>query len=154
MIAFATARPPPPRMHLHCCGSTISAEAATKECMTALSDRTMLLSATASRLDAALVSLPLSLLLVPLPHAQAHLDSKVHHTGSKVTLDAYLFAPPNAGNAVFAEAFNRRVNARRLPFIYDLVPQVRQSSPEPPTSTASAERAAGAENMSNECRCC
>ena len=50
----------------------------------------------------------------------------MHHTN--VTLDAYLFAPPNAGNAVFAEAFNRRVNARRLPFVYDLIPQVRMSA--------------------------
>ena len=45
------------------------------------------------------------------------------HTNN-VTLDAYLFAPPNAGDAAFAEAFTQRVNARRLLFIYDLIPQV------------------------------
>ena len=65
--------------------------------------------------------------VAPLPctaATQAHLDNNAHNN---VTLDAYLFAPPNAGDAVFAEAFNQRVNARRLPFIYDLIPQVRMS---------------------------
>ena len=41
-------------------------------------------------------------------------------------MDAYLFAPPNAGDADFVSAFNKLVNARRLPFQYDVVPQVSQ----------------------------
>lgn len=72
-------------------------------------------------------------LFLPLMCVQAHLDSSEVHANN-VTLDAYLFAPPNAGDATFAEAFNRRVNARRLPFIYDLIPQVK-SVPAMPAAT-------------------
>lgn len=39
-------------------------------------------------------------------------------------VSALLVAPPNAGSPAFVEAFNRRVNARRLAAEYDIVPQV------------------------------
>jgi hypothetical protein len=47
-------------------------------------------------------------------------------------VNAVLFAPPNAGAAAFVDAFNAAVNARRLAFASDLVPQV----PCPPTMAA------------------
>lgn len=39
-------------------------------------------------------------------------------------MDALLFAPPNVGDSAFAASFGRRVNARRIPFLFDIVPQV------------------------------
>lgn len=42
----------------------------------------------------------------------------------KAKVDALLFAPPNAGDSVFADKFGKIVNARRMPFVYDVVPQV------------------------------
>jgi hypothetical protein len=39
-------------------------------------------------------------------------------------VSAVLLAPPNAGNAVFAAAFDVAVNGRRVSFVYDPVPQV------------------------------
>lgn len=47
-------------------------------------------------------------------------------------INAVLFAPPNAGTSEFVTAFNAAVNARRLAFASDLVPQV----PCPPTMVA------------------
>lgn len=35
-----------------------------------------------------------------------------------------LFAPPNAGDGTFADKFGSTVNGRRMPFLYDIVPQV------------------------------
>ncbi|WIA41719.1 hypothetical protein OEZ86_009064 [Tetradesmus obliquus] len=46
------------------------------------------------------------------------------HEGPQVKLAALLMAPPNAGNAAFAAQFNKAVNARRLPFSFDVIPQV------------------------------
>ena len=43
---------------------------------------------------------------------------------SSVKVDALLYAPPNVGDSAFAASFGKRVNARRLPFLYDLIPQV------------------------------
>jgi hypothetical protein len=42
----------------------------------------------------------------------------------KAKVDALLLAPPNAGDATFASRFGSKVNARRMPFIHDVVPQV------------------------------
>lgn len=44
--------------------------------------------------------------------------------GSDVKVDALLYAAPNVGDAEFAAGFGVKVNARRLSFIYDLVPQL------------------------------
>eukprot|EP00775_Hariotina_reticulata_P007421 gene7421-7630_t len=56
--------------------------------------------------------------------AQAYLDQKLSVRVAKVKVDAYLFAPPNVGDAVFVAAYNRMVNARRIVFQYDLIPQM------------------------------
>ena len=55
-----------------------------------------------------------------LSTSKSYLDT----AGVDAIVDAYLFAPPNAGDATFSAAFNELVNARRLPFEFDLVPQV------------------------------
>ncbi len=60
---------------------------------------------------------------------QTYLDklakqSPRHH---RVALDAYLIAPPNVGDSTFVAAFNQKVNARRVPFVYDVVSQVREA---------------------------
>lgn len=57
--------------------------------------------------------------------AQLLLDEKLPAAGKgPVKVDALLFAPPQVGDAAFAAAFNKRVNARRIAFKYDVVPQV------------------------------
>ncbi|WIA42326.1 hypothetical protein OEZ86_008339 [Tetradesmus obliquus] len=57
--------------------------------------------------------------------AYAAQDYLRHRSRSaNVKVDAYLFAPPNAGDATWAAGFNKLVNARRFPFIYDIIPQV------------------------------
>ena len=52
--------------------------------------------------------------------SQEHLKQQ----GQATKVDALLFAPPNAGDSVFADAFGQAVNARRMPFLHDAVPQV------------------------------
>lgn len=47
---------------------------------------------------------------------------KYHKLSTKV--DAMLFAPPNVGDPLFAALYGRVVNARRVPFVSDLIPQV------------------------------
>jgi hypothetical protein len=51
------------------------------------------------------------LLLVHVPFLQDYLRSQ--HRTANVKVDAYLFAPPNAGDATWAAGFNQMVNARR-----------------------------------------
>jgi hypothetical protein len=46
------------------------------------------------------------------------------YLGRRYTVDATLFAAPNAGDATFAAAYGRKVNARRFKFLNDLIPQV------------------------------
>ncbi len=59
----------------------------------------------------------------PLPF-QAYLDEQLQLTNkSSVKVDAILIAPPNAGDRLFARSFNKLVNARSIPFVYDIVPQ-------------------------------
>lgn len=41
-----------------------------------------------------------------------------------VKVGALLFAPPNVGDATFAARYGKKVNARRIPFQYDVVPQI------------------------------
>ena len=69
-----------------------------------------------------------ALLLIVLVAAAPLLSpqSYLNKVRQQATVDAYLFAPPNAGDADFVSAFNKLVNARRLPFQYDVVPQVSQ----------------------------
>ncbi|KAF6262005.1 hypothetical protein COO60DRAFT_703516 [Scenedesmus sp. NREL 46B-D3] len=56
---------------------------------------------------------------------QAYIDQKSASSGhTAARVDALLFAPPNVGNRQFVRAFNARVNARKVQFAYDLVPQV------------------------------
>ncbi|GAX76022.1 hypothetical protein CEUSTIGMA_g3465.t1 [Chlamydomonas eustigma] len=44
--------------------------------------------------------------------------------GDKVHISAVLIAPPNVGDHSFVASFNRKVNARRVPFLYDVIPQL------------------------------
>lgn len=44
--------------------------------------------------------------------------------GDKAQVDALLFAPPNVGDRAFVNSFGRKVNARRILFLNDVVPQV------------------------------
>lgn len=46
------------------------------------------------------------------------------YLGPRYTVGATLFAAPNAGDATFASAYGRKVNARRFKFLNDLIPQV------------------------------
>jgi hypothetical protein len=46
------------------------------------------------------------------------------NNGFKAKVDALLLAPPNAGDATFASQFGSKVNARRVLFENDVVPQV------------------------------
>jgi hypothetical protein len=81
-----------------------------------------------------------TLLLLQLA-LQAYIDQK--SGGSRqaaAKVDALLFAPPNVGNIDFVRSFNARVNARKVQFAYDLVPQVpcapsMASCPDVPVST-------------------
>eukprot|EP00878_Enallax_costatus_P042550 GHUV01049946.1.p1 GENE.GHUV01049946.1~~GHUV01049946.1.p1 ORF type:complete len:320 (+),score=33.21 GHUV01049946.1:1365-2324(+) len=43
---------------------------------------------------------------------------------SSIRVDTVLFAPPNAGSPAFVASFNNLVNARRIAFENDIVPQV------------------------------
>lgn len=54
--------------------------------------------------------------------AQSWLDERMGAAAPVV--GAALFAPPTAGSPQFVERFNKLVNARRLAFEYDIVPQV------------------------------
>lgn len=56
--------------------------------------------------------------------ATATLQSYLDDSGIKAKVDALLYAPPNAGDSTFAAAFGAKVNARRMPFVHDVVPQV------------------------------
>jgi hypothetical protein len=42
----------------------------------------------------------------------------------RLKVDALLFAPPNVGDSTFVAAFTKMVNARRISFVYDVIPQV------------------------------
>lgn len=53
--------------------------------------------------------------------AQRYIDK---HSNSRTVVDAVLVAPPNVGNHAFVQAFSKLVNARRVVFEYDVVPQV------------------------------
>lgn len=64
------------------------------------------------------LSPPHSACCASLPLLQGYL----HH--SAVQVDTLLIAPPNVGDATFAANFGKRVNARRIPFVSDLVPQI------------------------------
>lgn len=55
--------------------------------------------------------------------AQSYLNQQMGAAAPVV--GAVLTAPPNAGSPEFVNAFNQLVNARRLAFEYDIVPQVR-----------------------------
>ena len=62
--------------------------------------------------------------------AQGHLDSAL---GAKApVVGVVLAAPPNVGPPAFTSAFNTKVNARRLAFQYDIVPQARGCVHAPP----------------------
>jgi hypothetical protein len=52
------------------------------------------------------------------------LQEYLNQQGQKTKVDALLFAPPNAGDGVFADKFGKTVNARRMPFLHDVVPQI------------------------------
>lgn len=55
--------------------------------------------------------------------AQSYLNQQMGAAAPAVS--SVLFAPPNAGSPEFVDSFNQLVNARRLAFEYDIVPQVR-----------------------------
>lgn len=55
--------------------------------------------------------------------AQSYLNQQMGAAAPAV--GSVLFAPPNAGSPEFVDSFNQLVNARRLAFEYDIVPQVR-----------------------------
>lgn len=50
--------------------------------------------------------------------------SELTNRRNRIKVDALLFAPPNVGDATFAAAFGTAINARRIPFLNDLIPQV------------------------------
>ncbi|WIA35276.1 hypothetical protein OEZ86_003735 [Tetradesmus obliquus] len=57
--------------------------------------------------------------------AQVLLDDKLAAAGKPlVAVGALLFAPPNVGSDAFVADFNKRVNARRIAFQWDIIPQV------------------------------
>lgn len=60
--------------------------------------------------------------------AQSYLNQQMGAAAPVV--GAVLTAPPNAGSPEFVNAFNQLVNARRLAFEYDIVPQVRSKGVE------------------------
>eukprot|EP00798_Chlamydomonas_sp_ICE-L_P000017 gene17-12830_t len=43
---------------------------------------------------------------------------------NRIQVDAFLFAPPNAGNKAFNKRLSEKVNIRSITFNYDVVPQV------------------------------
>lgn len=56
--------------------------------------------------------------------AQAYLNLTLEDSADPVPmLSAVLVAPPNVGDANFTQLFNEGVNARRIAFQYDIVPQ-------------------------------
>ena len=57
---------------------------------------------------------------------QTYLNTKMGE-GKAVVASVALFAPPNVGPTAFATTFDQTVNARRVAFDYDIVPQVRRS---------------------------
>ncbi len=56
--------------------------------------------------------------------AQSYLNQQ--QGAAAPVVGAVLVAPPNAGSPEFVDSFNQLVNARRLAFEYDIVPQVRE----------------------------
>lgn len=60
--------------------------------------------------------------------AQAFLEEQMGAAAAPL-VSAVLYAPPNVGPPQFAEAFNERVNGRRLAFVYDIVPQASAAEP-------------------------
>lgn len=57
--------------------------------------------------------------------AQVYLDQQLPAAGKPpLAVGALLFAAPNVGNNAFVAAFNSKVNARRIAYVYDLIPQV------------------------------
>lgn len=56
---------------------------------------------------------------------QVYLDRKLAAAGKQpVAIGALLFAPPNVGDDTFVTDFNKKVNARRIAYVADIVPQV------------------------------
>jgi hypothetical protein len=77
---------------------------------------------------------------------QAYMDQKTAGSNKQAAakVDALLFAPPNVGNIEFVRAFNSLVNARKVQFAYDVVPQVpcapsMAACPDTPVSTANPD---------------
>lgn len=56
---------------------------------------------------------------------QVYLDEHLAAANKQpVAVGALLFAAPNVGDDAFVAEYNMKVNARRISFIYDMIPQV------------------------------
>ena len=75
--------------------------------------------------------------------AQSYLNSRFR-AGRAPVVNAVLFAPPNAGPPAFVDEFNKRVNARRVVFEFDVVPRVAAAAEAAAAAAAAAPAAAAA----------
>lgn len=79
--------------------------------------------------------------------AQQYLDQQYHSRqlpkGGTPAVGAVLFAPPNVGPPGFVERANALVNARRLAYVYDIIPQALCAPSMPACSSASDEGLVG-----------